>query len=251
MEWCYGLIAGLCAGSVINVIAYRLPQRLLNPDTGPDPFPSRSHCPGCKNILYWYDNIPLLSWLLLRGKCRHCHQSISIRYPVIELITALLSLVMCSLLPFTPLLLAALLLSWTLLTLSIIDIRDYLLPDALSLPLLWGGLLLHCFALLPGTLDAAVSGAVAGYTSLALLSLGYRKLRHTDALGMGDAKLLAALGAWLGWEPLSIVLIIACCGGLLFGLISRILWQRSFSRPIAFGPWLSLAGISLFINSII
>jgi general secretion pathway protein O len=251
MEWCYGLIAGLSVGSFINVIVYRLPLRLLNQDVSLDLFVPRSHCPHCQNTLPWYDNIPLLSWMLLRGKCRHCHHPIGIGYPLIELITTLLSLALFSLLAFTPQLIAALFLSWTLLALSIIDIRHYLLPDALSLPLLWIGLILHCFALLPGSLDAAVLGAVAGYTSLALLALGYRKLRHRDALGLGDAKLLAALGAWLGWEPLPIVLIIACCGGLLFGLISRILWQRSFSCAIAFGPWLSLAGISLFINSII
>lgn len=135
--------------------------------------------------------------------------------------------------------------------LSLIDIQHYLLPDAMTLPLLWSGLLLHCLTLLPGSLMDAVLGAVIGYLSLAGLALGYHWLRHQHALGMGDAKLLAAIGAWTGWKALPIVLIIACGGGILFALISRILWLHRLNQAIAFGPWLSLAGISLFIHSII
>lgn len=251
MEACYWLLLGLSVGSFINVVVWRLPVRLLRPDTGLTLLLPPSHCPRCLKSLCWHDNIPLLSWLLLRGKCRNCHQPISIIYPLIELLMAVISLVLSKFLPDVPLLLATIFFCGSLLALSLIDIRHYLLPDAVTLPLLWCGLLLHCFTILPGLLMDAVLGVVIGYVSLALLAYGYHWLRHQHALGMGDAKLLAAIAAWSGWEALPIVLIIASGSGILFALISKILWQRNIMQRIAFGPWLSLAGISLFIHSII
>lgn len=251
MEGCYWLMLGLSIGSFINVVVYRLPLRLMQPDQQLSLLFPPSHCPNCLNSLRWRDNIPLLSWMLLRGKCRNCHQPISIIYPLIELLMAVISLVLSKFLPDIPLLLATLFFCGALLALSLIDIRYYLLPDAITLPLLWVGLLLHCMALMPGSLTDAVLGVVIGYISLAGLAHGYHWLRHQHALGMGDAKLLAAIAAWTGWEALPIVLIIACGSGILFALISRILGQQSLNQAISFGPWLSLSGISLFINSII
>ncbi|ADU71806.1 A24 family peptidase [Pantoea sp. At-9b] len=251
MEACYGLLLGLSLGSVINVVVYRLPLRLLHRDSGLTLWFSPSHCPRCAHPLCWRDNIPLLSWLLLRGKCRHCQQPISIIYPLIELLMAVTSLVLSQLLPDSALLLATLFFCGSLLVLSLIDIRHYLLPDAVTLPLLWCGLLLHCCAILPGSLSDAVLGVAVGYVSLAVLAHAYHWLRQQQGLGMGDAKLLAAIAAWTGWQALPNVLIIASSGGILFALISRNLWPQRVRQTIAFGPWLALAGISLFINSII
>ena len=243
-----GSAIALSVGSFMNVVIYRLPRQILNADGALSLALPASHCIRCQTPLRWRDNLPLLSWLLLRGRCHHCQQPISWRYPAIECASWLIAVFLYGLLPQDATLLASLLLCWVLLALSIIDIEHQLLPDALTQTLLWLGLLLRVFALLPGTLADAVIGAAAGYLSLWLLATGYRSWRGVDALGMGDAKLLAALGAWLGWQALPTLLLMAACGGIIATFIAHWFSHRALNQPIPFGPWLSLSGALLFIG---
>lgn len=254
MTWAYGAVVGLialCVGSFINVVAYRLPLQMANPASTTTLWRPRSHCPGCNTTLRWWHIIPLASWLMLRGRCHHCDIGIAARYPLVEAATMIGSLLLVWWLPFNSYLFGALLLFWLLLALSLIDIEHLLLPDRLTQPLLWSGLLLKSTHWIPGSLTEAIWGAAAGYATLWLLSCLYHRATGIVALGGGDVKLVAALGAWLGYWLLPWVLLIACSAALSVLLISRILWQRTSDLPIAFGPWIALAGISLFIHSII
>ncbi|MGM7780338.1 prepilin peptidase [Erwinia amylovora] len=251
---CYWLLLGLlgaATGSLINVVTYRLPL-MIGADAPPgfNLWLPASHCPQCKTAVRWRDNIPLLSWLVLKGRCRHCCQPVSRRYPLTEFATLLLTLAIGWLFPVGGLLLAVLLFSWLLLALVLIDAEHQLLPDALTLSLLWLGLLVNLLEWLPHlTLTAAVSGAIAGYLSLALLAQGYRLLSGKDALGLGDAKLLAALGAWLGWQPLPLLLLLASVSGIVWVLVARLLFRRSLNAPLPFGPLLAAAGLLLLISA--
>lgn len=245
-----GCAGALSVGSFLNVVIYRLPLTILHPEQQLNLALPRSHCPQCKTPLRIRDNIPLISWLMLRGRCHHCSQAISVRYPATEVATLLVSLVLAWLLPWDITLFAALLLCWILLALTLIDIEHQLLPDVLTLSLLWLGLLLQVFALLPGSLSDAVLGAAAGYLSLWLLASGYRYWRGIDALGLGDAKLLAALGAWLGWQALPTILLIAAVAGIATALLRYLLFKRPLNQPLPFGPMLALAGIAIFIPSL-
>lgn len=254
MTWLHWLAAGcvaLSAGSFINVVVYRLPLQLSQDDSAPTLWQPNSHCPGCQTPLRWRDNIPLISWFMSDGRCRTCLIRISWRYPLVEAVTFVLSLLLVWCLPFDTRLIAALLLLWVLLALIFIDFEHFLLPDALTLPLLWIGLLLKSAVWIPGSLNEAVTGAAAGYLFLWLLGGIYHRMRGITALGMGDAKLVAAMGAWLGYPLLPWVLLIASSGAILYVVIAKILWQRSCHLPLAFGPWIAVAGISLFINTII
>lgn len=249
--WLITVITALSVGSFINVLVYRLPQFLSEPHSVLALCRPRSHCPDCKTPLRWRDNIPLVSWLIPGGKCFYCQSAISLRYPVTEAITAAISFFLAWLLPPVPELLCALLLCWLLLALAFIDIEHQLLPDALTFLLLWSGLLLHVFAVLPGNLADAVSGAAIGYSTLWLLATGYRGLRGHEGLGMGDAKLLAALGAWLGWQMLPALLIIAAGGGLFWLLLTKLCFNHDLHRTIPFGPWISLAGFYLYVKQLV
>lgn len=246
--WLLLALLGVATGSLLNRVIYRLPLA-IGADARPDfnRCPPSSHCPQCKTARRWRDNIPLLSWLRLKGRCRHCRPLLS-GYPLTEFSTLLLTLTLGWLFPPGTLLLALLLFSWLLLALILIDAQHQLLPDALTLPLLWIGLALNLLEWLPElTLAAAVTGAIAGYLTLMLLAQGYRLLSGKDALGMGDAKLLAALGAWLGWQPLPLLLLMASGSGILWVLLARLLFRRSLSSPLPFGPFLAAAGVLLFI----
>jgi prepilin signal peptidase PulO-like enzyme (type II secretory pathway) len=170
---------------------------------------------------------------------------------VVEFFSASVSLILVFFFPVDGHFAITLLLFWALLTLSLIDIDHYLLPDVITLPLLWFGLLLKAVGWLPGSLNDAVFGVVSGYSALWLISHLYQCVSGKLALGMGDAKLVAALGAWLGWALLPYVLILACVGAICALFFAKICWQRDLSQPLAFGPWIALAGISLFINTII
>ncbi|MEB5836741.1 prepilin peptidase [Pantoea dispersa] len=249
--WLIGTLLALCVGSFLNVVIYRLPQQVMNPQPGIPLLLPRSHCPHCQTTLRASDMLPLLSWLLLRGRCRYCHHPVSLRYPLTELLTAAISLALAWLLPPDSRLPAALLLAWILLALTLIDIEHLLMPDALTLSLLWLGLLFKALYWLPGTLNDAVFGAIAGYSTLWLMGELYQLINKRPGLGGGDAKLLAALGAWLGWALLPFVLLLACTGAILFVLLARLGWQRELYHVLPFGPWLALAGISLFIHTII
>lgn len=194
------------------------------------------------------DLIPLIGWLRLRGRCRDCRQPVSWRYLATELAALAVSLLLAFWLPWRGALLAALVMSAFLLTLSLIDLRSQLLPDALTLPLLWIGLLFQALAILPRSNPAdAVLGAAGGYLLFWLLAWVWRCCRQRDGLGGGDAKLLAALGGWLGWQWLPLLLLIAASVGLLAALLARLLWKRALHLPLPFGPCLALAGEALLL----
>ncbi|WP_343550645.1 prepilin peptidase [Pantoea sp.] len=240
-------LVALAVGSFLNVVIYRLPQMLLYPNQDLTLISPRSRCPNCQSKILLRDNVPLISWLALRGRCRHCKSPISVRYPITELATLMLSLVLAGLLPWNLTLVAALLLCWMLLPLVLIDIQHQLLPDILTLSLLWLGLLCHTFSVIPGTLSNAVLGAVAGYLLLWLIATVYRSWKGIAGLGLGDAKLLAALGAWLGWQALPRVLLIAATSGIVYVLLRYAFFHRSIKHPLPFGPMLAFAGVMTFI----
>ncbi|POW59298.1 prepilin peptidase [Candidatus Pantoea alvi] len=249
VSWLLLCVLALCIGSFLNVVIYRLPLMLLNPQAGLSLWQPRSHCPCCKRPVRPADAVPLLSWLLLRGRCRCCHQPVSWRYPAVEAASAAITLLLAAWLPWNAALLAALLLSGFLLTLTLIDLRCQLLPDALTLPLLWLGLLLHSCQLLPfGHPSEAILGAAGGYLLFRLLACAWSLFRHREALGGGDAKLVAALGGWLGWQALPLLLLIASGVGLLAALLARLCWDRPLHLPLPFGPCLALAGEALLLG---
>lgn len=251
VAWLIIVALSLCVGSFLNVVIYRLPLMVQHPQRRLSLTRPCSHCPRCKRGLPASDLIPLLSWLLLRGRCRYCRQPVSWRYPAIEAASAALSVLLAMRLPWNGALTAALLVSGFLLTLTLIDLDYQLLPDALTLPLLWLGLLFHSCQLLPFSRPAeAILGATCGYLLFRLLAWGYSVLCHREGLGGGDAKLLAALGGWLGWQPLPLLLLIASGLGLLAALLARLARQRPLHLPLPFGPCLALAGEVLLLGSL-
>lgn len=260
---CALALLGLIIGSFLNVVIYRLPLMLesrwrrdaLQQLALPEPMAAarfdlllpRSACPHCRRPIAPGDNIPLLSWLLLRGRARCCGERIHWRYPLIEAATALLFVLAGWRFSADISLLGALLFLALLLTLAAIDLQTLLLPDVLTLPLLWLGLLFNLAGgLVP--LEQATIGAVAGYLSLWGLFWLFKFATGKEAMGYGDFKLLAALGAWLGWQALPNLVLIAATSGLLVTVLQRWLTRQEIDRPLAFGPWLALAGgISLLL----
>lgn len=250
-------LLGAIVGSFLNVVIYRLPMtlekrwqreallQLAQPLPGSIPrfdlLLPHFRCASCQHPIAARDNIPLLSFLLLKGKARCCGEPISRRYPLVEAATAMMFVLAAGIFPVgMPLLGAWILLSF-LLVLAVIDSHTQLLPDALTLPLLWIGLLFNLqghFA----PLEQATMGAVAGYACLWALFWLFKLLTGKEALGYGDFKLLAALGAWLGWQALPHVILLAAASGLLFTLVQRMLAKEDLNQPLAFGPWLALAG---------
>ncbi|MBW3833447.1 prepilin peptidase [Aeromonas hydrophila] len=261
LPWLYFSLVflfSLMIGSFLNVVIHRLPIMLerewqaeylgyFNPETQPQQedrynlMVPRSACPHCGHAITAMENIPLLSWLWLKGRCRECQAPISVRYPLVELLTALLSLVVAATFPPGWALLAALLLTWVLVALTFIDLDKMLLPDQLTLPLLWGGLL---FNLAGGfiPLADAVIGAMAGYLVLWSLYWAFKLLTGKEGMGYGDFKLLAALGAWLGWQALPIVLLLSSLVGAFIGIGLILLRNHHQNNPIPFGPYLAIAG---------
>lgn len=248
----------LMIGSFLNVVIHRLPIMLERDwqaeyhsyfDSEPEAVPTapynlmvpRSCCPHCDHPIGALENIPLLSWLWLKGRCRACKAPISARYPLVELLTALLSVAVAATLPPGWGALAALALTWTLVALTFIDLDKMLLPDQLTLPLLWAGLL---FSLLGGfaSLADAVIGAMAGYLVLWTLYWAFKLLTGKEGMGYGDFKLLAALGAWLGWQALPIVLLLSSLVGAVIGIGLILLRNHHQGKPIPFGPYLAIAG---------
>ncbi|MFZ5654748.1 MAG: prepilin peptidase [Pseudomonadota bacterium] len=201
----------------------------------------RSRCPSCGAGIAAFDNIPVLSWLWLRGRCRHCGAPISRRYPLVELASGLLAVLVVAHFGVTVQGAAALVLSWTLLALSLIDLDHQLLPDVITLPLLWCGLLLNVAGTFVPLADAVI-GAAAGYLVLWSLYWSFRLATGREGMGYGDFKLLAALGAWFGWEALPLLLLIASFSGALYGTAAILRCRHPRRRPFAFGPFLALAG---------
>jgi len=254
---------GLLVGSFLNVVIHRVPVMLertwrrecleLDGKEAPAEAPynlvvPRSACPSCKAPITALQNIPVVSWLLLKGKCKACGTRISARYPLVELLTALMSAAVAWKFGFSWALAAALVLTWFLVALAFIDIDTQLLPDSMTLPLLWLGLLLAIVlpaidgARLPVDLRSAVIGAIAGYLSLWSVYHLFRLLTGKEGMGFGDFKLLAALGAWLGWQMLLPIIIGAAGVGALVGIVAILLKARDKGVPMAFGPYLAAAG---------
>lgn len=261
LPWLYFSLVflfSLMIGSFLNVVIHRLPIMLerewqaeylsyFNPETQLQQeerynlMVPRSACPHCGHAITAMENIPLLSWLWLKGRCRECQAPISARYPLVELLTALLSLVVAATFPPGWGLLAALLLTWVLVALTFIDLDKMLLPDQLTLPLLWGGLLFNLAGGFVPLADAVI-GAMAGYLVLWSLYWVFKLLTGKEGMGYGDFKLLAALGAWLGWQALPIVLLLSSLVGAIIGISLILLRNHHQNKPIPFGPYLAIAG---------
>ncbi|MER2603471.1 MAG: A24 family peptidase [Candidatus Competibacter phosphatis] len=248
---------GLMIGSFLNVVIYRLPLMMqrewraqcaeLLDQAIPDDTPRlslwgpRSQCPHCHHLIGATENIPLLSYIRQRGRCAHCGVAIGAQYPLVEAASGLLAGVVAWKFGFGWPVLAVLLFTWTLLAASVIDLHHQLLPDDLTLPLLWLGLLVALFGL--GTdLRSAVIGAMAGYLSLWLVYQGFRLLTGKEGMGHGDFKLLAALGAWTGWQYLITIVLLSSLVGAICGLALILLRGRARGAPLPFGPFLAAAG---------
>lgn len=238
---------GLCVGSFLNVVVHRLPRMLERRWTGVggerEPrnlLTPPSSCPRCGARLRVRDNVPLLSYLLLRGRCAHCGAGIAFRYPLVEVLAAALT-VWAAFASETALqLLGALLFGYALLSLFFIDLERQLLPDAITLPLLWTGLLFNTAGAF-SDLESAVLGAVAGYLALWLVYHAFRLLTGKEGLGYGDFKLVAAVGAWLGWQMLPLVILLGSVAGAVAGGLYLALSGHGRDRPIPFGPFLAAA----------
>jgi leader peptidase (prepilin peptidase)/N-methyltransferase len=249
-------VLGLIVGSFLNVVILRLPARMeyfwkhdaremleLGADdetVPPDLVRKGSHCPHCKHPLAAWDNIPLLSWLMLRGRCRYCKAPISIQYPLVELLCGVASAVVVWHFGVTWQAGAGLLFTWFLVAAAGIDFRTQLLPDSLTLPLLWLGLLLSLIPVFVGTREALI-GAAAGYLALWSVFWLFKLATGKDGMGYGDFKLFAAAGAWMGWTALLPVIILAALSGALTGIILLRVRGQDRSMPFAFGPFLAIA----------
>jgi leader peptidase (prepilin peptidase) / N-methyltransferase len=263
------LVLGLVVGSFLNVVIYRLPIMLdrqwraqcadvlgeaavATVAAGvPERFDllvPRSACPACRAPIPAAHNIPLISWLILRGRCARCGAAISVRYPLVELLTGVLSALVAWKFGFGWPALAALVFTWFLIALTCIDLDTQLLPDSLTLPLLWIGVTLALFASrtggapVPVDLPSSVIGAIAGYVSLWSVYHLFRLLTGKEGMGYGDFKLFAALGAWLGWQMLLPVILIAAAAGAVVGITVLSIRRQHSSTPIAFGPFLAASG---------
>ncbi len=268
------LVLGLIIGSFLNVVIHRLPRMMqlewLDSSrdfvsetwgTLPQPLqeqpaalPTRpynlmtpgSTCPACGHAIRWHENIPVLSYLWLKGRCSACQTRISPRYPLVELATGLLSAFVATRLPFGLPALAVLLMTWMLIAMTMIDFDHKLLPDQLTLPLLWLGLLMNLDATFVPLKDAVI-GAVAGYLALWSVYWLFKLTTGKEGMGYGDFKLLAALGAWMGWQVLPIIILLSSVVGSIVGIAMILILGRDKQIPIAFGPYLAVAGwIALF-----
>ncbi len=251
------IVFGLLIGSFLNVVVYRLPrmlerdwknqcQELLETESKDTEqaiglVTPRSRCPSCGHQITALENIPLISYLVLRGKCSSCGTHISLRYPIVELITGLLSGFLAWHFGWSWELAGALLFTWTLIPLSLIDFDTQLLPDNMTLPLLWAGLL---FNLNGGftTLSEAVIGAAAGYLVLWSIYHLFRILTGKEGMGYGDFKLLAACGAWMGWKLLPVIVLLSSVVGAVVGIALIVTLGRDKNIPIPFGPYIAAAG---------
>ncbi len=254
---------GLLVGSFLNVVIYRLPRMMErewrlqcaelveNPATStPERFDlitPRSRCSNCNHAIAAWENIPVLSYVWLRGKCSACGSRISLRYPLVEIFTAVLSAVTACHFGFGWTAGAALLLTWAMIALSFIDYDHQLLPDSITLPFLWVGLALTLFAgsgetILFATGRNAIIGALAGYLSLWSVYQLFKLLTGKEGMGRGDFKLLGMLGAWLGWQALPVIILLSSLLGAVVGMVLILILGRDKNIPIPFGPYLALAG---------
>ena len=262
------LILGLLVGSFLNVVIYRVPEGLnrnwklqakqmldlpLEQSEGEcfNILMPPSHCPSCKAAIKPWQNIPILSYVLLKGQCKHCHAAISLRYPLVELLTGLVFAVCAWKFGATWTALAAMVFSAYLIAMIFIDADTQLLPDQLTLPLMWGGIVFHLAAYLLQadwgitTLVDSLLGAIVGYMSLWSIFQLFKLVTGKEGMGYGDFKLLAALGAWLGISVLPIIIIMSAVVGLIFALIMKV----AKNQPMPFGPYLAISGWIVLVFS--
>lgn len=258
------LLLGACIGSFLNVVILRLPvmlhnewqlqcAELLGKEYAGNSeqnaqqsnrfnlsFPA-SHCPKCQHPLRAWHNIPILSYILLLGRCAWCKEKIPWRYPLVEILTAAATVHLAWHMGVGWPLVACLFLVWSLICLTAIDIDHQLLPDNITIPLVWAGLLVNYFGLIT-TLDSALIGAVAGYLGFWVVYHAHHKLTGREGLGYGDFKLLAALGAWLGWEMLPMIVLVASISGTTLSLMMMVSRKLDTRAPVSFGPFLAFGG---------
>lgn len=265
ISFCF--VLGLFIGSFLNVVVYRLPlmmerswkqecREFLKLDIEPEAESAetkqappekfnlmvpRSACPSCGSMISAWQNIPVISWLLLRGKCGNCKHPISVEYPLVELLTAILSAAVAMKFGASIELVLALFFTWALISLAMIDFHTTLLPDSITLPLLWAGLLISLVPVFVAAPDAIV-GAAAGYMILWIVFQTFKLVTGKEGMGFGDFKLLAALGAWLGWAMLPLIILLSSLTGAIIGIMIMVLFKHQRSQPIAFGPYLAIAG---------
>ena len=252
-------VVSLMVGSFLNVVIYRLPvmmerswkqeyQAYFHPDSADEEDTERfnlikpdSTCPKCQHKIRAWENIPVISWLFHKGKCSQCQSPISFRYPAVELLTAVASLTVAWHFGYGPAGLSAVVLTWALMALIFIDIDKMLLPDQITLPLLWLGLILSLSNVFVSPQDAII-GAAAGYLSLWSVYWLFKLVTGKEGMGYGDFKLLAALGAWLGWQHLPIVILLSSLVGAVIGITYLAINGKDKGSHIPFGPYLAIAG---------
>lgn len=250
-------IIGLLVGSFLNVVIYRLPIMLqrswrkecidylqMEVEEDSEPFNLSlplSRCPNCQAPIKPYQNIPVISYVFLKGQCANCKTPISLRYPLIEAFTAILSVLVAWHFGYTLQAGFALVLTWCLIALSFIDIDHQLLPDDITLPMLWLGLLLSLFGLYTDT-NASIIGAISGYMVLWLVYQLFKLATGKEGMGYGDFKLLALFGAWLGWQTLPMIILLSSLVGAVIGVSMMIFAKHDHNTPIPFGPYLAAAG---------
>lgn len=259
----FTLLVGLLVGSFLNVVILRTPKimeqefrseccdflSLERPSKNAKKISlssPNSTCPQCQTPIKPWHNIPVISYLLLKGQCANCQHSISLRYPIIELVTGLLSVLTIGLLGLHTTALVALLLLWALIALTMIDIDTQLLPDHITLPLLWLGLIANSAGLYTDLPDA-LWGAILGYLSLWSVFWAFKLITGKEGMGYGDFKLLAALGAWMGWQFLPLIILLSSFVGAAIGIAGIIILGRDKNIPIPFGPYLAIAGWIAFL----
>ena len=262
--FCFIGVIGLTVGSFLNVVIHRLPIMLEREfksecaaytETQTDQpekeakynlVTPRSACPKCQHQITPLENIPIVSWIVLGGKCSQCKTKISARYPIIELVTALISAGLAFHFGLSYELAGGLILAWFLIALIMIDADTYLLPDSMTLPLIWIGLLFNSFDTFT-TLNNAVYGAIVGYLSLWSVYWLFKLLTGKEGMGYGDFKLLAALGAWFGWSMIPMIILLSSFAGAIIGIIMVLGKSRGWNKPMPFGPYLGIAGLLALI----
>ena len=250
---------GLVVGSFLNVVIHRLPVIMDRawtsecrehlgepvPETGEQAhfnlLTPASRCPHCNHRIGALENIPVISYLFLKGRCKECGTAISPRYPTVELTTALLSIITALHFGYSVETVAALGFTWALVPLFLIDFDHQILPDSITLPLLWAGLFLSLFSVFIDT-QSSLIGAMAGYLSLWSIFHLFKLITGKEGMGYGDFKLLAAIGAWVGWQALPVVILFSSVVGAAFGILLIVLKGRDHSQPMPFGPFLAAAG---------
>lgn len=251
-------LLGMCVGSFLNVVIYRLPKMMqqdwqeqccelldIKNENGEEQqvnliFPGSS-CPACQHKITALENIPVISYLFLKGRCKSCNVKISPQYPLIEILTGLTTAYITWHFGFSPQTLFAVLLTWALICLSVIDLEHSLLPDDITLPFMWLGLACNIFGVFTD-ITSSLIGAMLGYSILWLIFMGFKVITGKEGMGYGDFKLLALLGAWLGWQSLPLIILLSSIAASLIGIIMILFRGRDKSVAFPYGPYLAIAG---------